>query len=73
LARPSCVSICLEWWCYEIMIVLRRLLVDPKATVASMGILIQTTSLLYVFSSSFGFAVRLKLEMNSKQIGRRKL
>ncbi|KAI3967431.1 hypothetical protein MKX01_012241 [Papaver californicum] len=61
LAVPSCVSVCLEWWWYEIMIVLCGLLVNPKATVASMGILIQTTSLIYVFPSSLGFAVSTRV------------
>ncbi|KAL7096873.1 hypothetical protein ACP275_10G108000 [Erythranthe tilingii] len=61
LAAPSCVSVCLEWWWYEIMIVMCGLLVDPKATVASMGILIQTTSLLYVFPSSLSFAVSTRV------------
>ncbi|KAJ8541867.1 hypothetical protein K7X08_016733 [Anisodus acutangulus] len=61
LAAPSCVSVCLEWWWYEIMIILCGLLVDPKATVASMGVLIQTTSLLYVFPSSLGFAVSTRV------------
>ena len=61
LAAPSCVSVCLEWWWYEIMIVLCGLLVNPKATVASMGILIQTTSLIYVFPSSLGFAVSTRV------------
>ncbi|GLT98603.1 hypothetical protein SLE2022_161010 [Rubroshorea leprosula] len=61
LAAPSCVSVCLEWWWYEIMIVLCGLLANPKATVASMGILIQTTSLLYVFPSSLGSAVSTRV------------
>ncbi|KAG9130107.1 hypothetical protein Leryth_012857 [Lithospermum erythrorhizon] len=61
LAGPSCVSVCLEWWWYEIMIVLCGLLVDPKATVASMGILIQTTAFLYVFPSSLSFAVSTRV------------
>ncbi|KAM7259737.1 hypothetical protein ACFE04_015478 [Oxalis oulophora] len=61
LAGPSCVSVCLEWWWYEIMIVLCGLLVNPKAAVASMGILIQTTSLIYVFPSSLGFAVSTRV------------
>ncbi|KVI01218.1 protein DETOXIFICATION 51-like [Cynara cardunculus var. scolymus] len=61
LAAPSCVSVCLEWWWYEIMIVLCGLLVDPKATVASMGVLIQTTALLYVFPSSLSFAVSTRV------------
>ncbi|XVF34931.1 hypothetical protein REPUB_Repub18cG0100700 [Reevesia pubescens] len=61
LAVPSCVSVCLEWWWYEIMIVLCGLLSNPKAPVASMGILIQTTSLIYVFPSSLGFAVSTRV------------
>lgn len=61
LAAPSCVSVCLEWWWYEIMIVLCGLLVDPEATVASMGVLIQTTSLVYVFPSSLSFAVSTRV------------
>ncbi|KAL8489715.1 hypothetical protein ACS0TY_025562 [Phlomoides rotata] len=61
LAAPTCVSVCLEWWWYEIMIVLCGLLVDPRATVASMGVLIQTTSLLYVFPSSLGLAVSTRV------------
>ncbi|XP_057421943.1 protein DETOXIFICATION 51-like [Lotus japonicus] len=61
LAAPSCVSVCLEWWWYEIMIVFSGLLVDPTATVASMGILIQTTSFIYVFPSSLGFAVSTRV------------
>ncbi|CAK9172719.1 unnamed protein product, partial [Ilex paraguariensis] len=61
LAAPSCISVCLEWWWYEIMIVLCGLLVEPKATVASMGVLIQTTSLLYIFPSSLGLAVSTRV------------
>ncbi|CAN4077365.1 unnamed protein product [Withania somnifera] len=61
LAIPSCVSVCLEWWWYEIMILLCGLLVNPKATVASMGILIQTTSLIYIFPSSLSFGVSTRV------------
>ncbi|XP_057763823.1 protein DETOXIFICATION 49-like [Salvia miltiorrhiza] len=61
LAIPSCVSVCLEWWWYEIMILLCGLLVTPRATVASMGILIQTTSLIYIFPSSLSFGVSTRV------------
>jgi len=61
LAIPSCVSVCLEWWWYEFMIILCGLLVNPKATVASMGILIQTTSLVYIFPSSLSFGVSTRV------------
>lgn len=43
------------------MIVLCGLLVDPKSTVASMGVLIQTTSFIYVFPSSLSFAVSTRV------------
>ncbi|XP_059625463.1 protein DETOXIFICATION 49-like [Cornus florida] len=61
LAIPSCISVCLEWWWYEIMILLCGLLLNPRATVASMGILIQTTSLIYIFPSSLSFSVSTRV------------
>lgn len=72
LAVPSCISVCLEWWWYEIMILLCGLLVNPRATVASMGILIQTTSLIYIFPSSLSFAVSTRVgnELGAERPGR---
>ena len=61
LAVPTCVSVCLEWWWYELMIMLCGLLVNPKATIASMGILIQTTALVYVFPSSLSLGVSTRV------------
>ncbi|KAK9030165.1 hypothetical protein V6N11_031596 [Hibiscus sabdariffa] len=61
LALPSLVSVCLEWWWYEIMLFLCGLLDNPKASVAAMGILIQTTGVLYNFpySLSSGISTRV--------------
>ncbi|KAK3031267.1 hypothetical protein RJ639_035567 [Escallonia herrerae] len=69
LAVPSCVSVCLEWWWYEFMIMLCGLLINPKATIASMGILIQTTSLVYVFPSalSLGVSTRVGNELGANR------
>ncbi|KAF9608565.1 hypothetical protein IFM89_009997 [Coptis chinensis] len=61
LAVPTCLSVCLEWWWYEFMIILCGLLANPKATISSMGILIQTTSLVYVFPSSLSFGVSTRV------------
>ncbi|CAL9159397.1 unnamed protein product [Musa hybrid cultivar] len=61
LAIPTCVSVCLEWWWYELMIMMCGLLLNPKATVASMGILIQTTSLVYVFPSALSLGVSTRV------------
>ncbi|KAF8032961.1 hypothetical protein BT93_D1752 [Corymbia citriodora subsp. variegata] len=61
LAVPSCISVCLEWWWYEIMILLCGYLLNPRATVASMGVLIQTTALIYIFPSSLSFGVSTRV------------
>lgn len=75
LAIPSCISVCLEWWWYEIMILLCGLLLNPRATVASMGVLIQTTSLIYIFPSSlsFGVSTRVGNELGAGRPDRAKL
>ncbi|KAK2653770.1 hypothetical protein Ddye_013626 [Dipteronia dyeriana] len=75
LAIPSCISVCLEWWWYEIMILLCGLLLNPRATVASMGILIQTTSLIYIFPSSLSFSVSTRVgnELGANQPKKAKL
>lgn len=69
LAVPTCISVCLEWWWYELMIMLCGLLVNPKATIASMGILIQTTSLVYVFPSALsnGVSTRVGNELGANR------
>ncbi|GFP86611.1 multidrug and toxin extrusion protein 1 [Phtheirospermum japonicum] len=69
LAGPSVLSVCLEWWCYEILLLLCSLLKDPQANVAAMGILIQTTSLLYVFPSSLssGLSIQVGHELGADQ------
>ncbi|XVF53679.1 hypothetical protein PTKIN_Ptkin05aG0118300 [Pterospermum kingtungense] len=75
LAIPSCISVCLEWWWYEIMILLCGLLLNPRATVASMGILIQTTALIYIFPSSLSFSVSTRVgnELGANQPRKAKL
>ncbi|KAI4389831.1 hypothetical protein MLD38_002013 [Melastoma candidum] len=75
LAVPTCVSVCLEWWWYELMIILCGLLTNPKATVASMGILIQTTSLVYIFPSSLslGVSTRVGNELGGGQPARARI
>ncbi|KAJ7565864.1 hypothetical protein O6H91_02G078200 [Diphasiastrum complanatum] len=61
LAIPSCLSVCLEWWWYELMIIFSGLLGNAQAAVATMGILIQTTALVYVFPSSLSLAVSTRV------------
>ncbi|XVF36514.1 hypothetical protein REPUB_Repub19eG0064600 [Reevesia pubescens] len=75
LAVPTCVSVCLEWWWYEFMILLCGLLVNPKATISSMGILIQTTSLVYCFPSalSVGVSTRVGNELGANRPGKARI
>ncbi|XP_027337279.1 protein DETOXIFICATION 53-like [Abrus precatorius] len=61
LALPSCISVCLEWWWYEIMLFLCGLLSNPQATIATMGILIQTLGFLYVFPFSLSIALTTRI------------
>jgi MATE family multidrug resistance protein len=72
LAVPSVISVCLEWWWYEIMLLLCGLLSDPQASVAAMGVLIQTTGLLYVFphSLSLGLTTCVGHELGAGQPAR---
>ncbi|KAJ7961098.1 Protein DETOXIFICATION [Quillaja saponaria] len=61
LALPSALSVCLEWWWYEIMLFLCGLLSNAQSTVAAMGILIQTTGFLYVFPYSLSAAITTRI------------
>ncbi|XP_077214391.1 protein DETOXIFICATION 53-like [Tasmannia lanceolata] len=75
LAIPSMVSVCLEWWWYEVMVILCGLLKSPRASVAAMGILIQTTSLIYIFpySLSLGLSTRVGLLLGAGRPDRARL
>ncbi|KAJ4720220.1 Protein DETOXIFICATION [Melia azedarach] len=72
LMVPSVFSVCSEWWWYEIMIILCGLLSDPEASVSAMGILIQTTGLLYVFphSLNLGLSTLIGQALGAEQPGR---
>ncbi|KAJ0096290.1 hypothetical protein Patl1_28713 [Pistacia atlantica] len=66
LAIPSCISVCLEWWWYELMIVLSGLVSNGSEAIATMGIIIQATSLVYIFPSSLSLAVSTRV---GKELG----
>lgn len=61
LAIPSCISMCLEWWWYELLIILCGLLKSPERTVSAIGILMQMTALIYVFPSSLSYGVSTRV------------
>ncbi|TVU44035.1 hypothetical protein EJB05_03461, partial [Eragrostis curvula] len=61
LAVPSCVSVCLEWWWYEVVTVLAGYLPNPAAAVGAAGVLIQTTSLMYTFPMALAACVSTRV------------
>ncbi|KAI3452029.1 hypothetical protein Pfo_008694 [Paulownia fortunei] len=61
LALPSCFSVCLEWWWYELMILLSGILANAAEAVATMGILLQATSLVYIFPSALSLAASTRV------------
>lgn len=69
LAIPSCISVCLEWWWYELMIILCGLLSGPQETVSAIGVLMQMTALVYVFPSSlsYGVSTRVAQELGARR------
>lgn len=73
-AVPSCVSVCLEWWWYELMILLSGLLDDAAEAVAAMGILIQATALVYQFPFALNQAASTRVgnELGADSPGRAK-
>ncbi|XP_043724664.1 protein DETOXIFICATION 53-like [Telopea speciosissima] len=75
LMLPSALSVCLEWWWYELMQLLCGVLINPQASIAAMGILIQTTGLIYVFphSLSMGLSTRVGHELGANRPARARL
>ncbi|KAK4481271.1 hypothetical protein RD792_012155 [Penstemon davidsonii] len=72
MALPSMCQVCLEWWWYEIILFLSGLLANPESCVAAMGILIQTTGVVYVFPFSMGLTIsqRVGVELGTAQPAR---
>ncbi|XP_010269642.1 PREDICTED: protein DETOXIFICATION 55-like [Nelumbo nucifera] len=52
LSLPSCLAVCLEWWWYELMTILAGYLYNPRVTLATSAIVIQTTSLMYTLPTA---------------------
>ncbi|XP_022958902.1 protein DETOXIFICATION 55-like [Cucurbita moschata] len=61
LAIPSCLGVCLEWWWYEFMTILTGYLYNPRIALATSGIVIQTTSLMYTLPTALSAAVSTRV------------
>ncbi|XP_031253258.1 protein DETOXIFICATION 14-like [Pistacia vera] len=60
-ALPSVVMICLEWWSFEIVILLSGLLPNSKLETSVLSICLITTSLHYVIPCGFGAAASTRV------------
>ncbi|XP_027339598.1 protein DETOXIFICATION 55-like [Abrus precatorius] len=57
----SCLSVCLEWWWYEFMTILAGYLHNPHVALATAGIVIQTTSLMYTLPTALSASVSTRV------------
>ncbi|XP_061349141.1 protein DETOXIFICATION 55 [Gastrolobium bilobum] len=57
----SCLAVCLEWWWYEFMTILAGYLYNPRVALATAGIVIQTTSLLYTLPTALSASVSTRV------------
>ncbi|KAK7387919.1 hypothetical protein VNO78_22717 [Psophocarpus tetragonolobus] len=57
----SCLAVCLEWWWYELMTISAGYLDNPRAALATAGIVIQTTSLMYTLPTALSASVSTRV------------
>ncbi|KAG5006012.1 hypothetical protein AAZX31_09G042000 [Glycine max] len=71
----SCLGVCLEWWWYEFMTILAGYLYNPRVALATAGIVIQTTSLMYTLPTALSASVSTRVgnELGAGQPERAKL
>ncbi|KAG6494327.1 protein DETOXIFICATION 10-like [Zingiber officinale] len=61
VAVPSALMICLEWWSYELLILLSGLLPNPKLETSVLSICLSSVSLLYCIPYGLGCAASTRV------------
>ncbi|XP_020683668.1 protein DETOXIFICATION 12 [Dendrobium catenatum] len=61
LAIPSAVMICLEWWSFELLVLLSGLLPNPKLETSVLSICLTSISLLYTIPYGLGCAASTRV------------
>ncbi|PKA52501.1 MATE efflux family protein DTX1 [Apostasia shenzhenica] len=61
LAAPCCLTSCLEWWCYEILILLTGRLPDAKRTLAVITVVLNFDYLLFSFMSALASSASVRI------------
>ncbi|KAL7123221.1 hypothetical protein ACP275_01G092100 [Erythranthe tilingii] len=69
LSGPCCVTTCLEWWCYEILVLLTGRLRNPKRAVGTLAIVLNFDYLLYsvMLSLATCASVRVSNELGASR------
>ncbi|XP_024374051.1 protein DETOXIFICATION 16 isoform X2 [Physcomitrium patens] len=68
LAIPSCVMICLEYWCFEILVMAAGLLPNPQLELSSLSVCLSTITLNYMipFGLSAAASTRVSNELGAR-------
>ncbi|KAG0532799.1 hypothetical protein BDA96_04G138300 [Sorghum bicolor] len=61
LAVPSAVMVCMEWWSFELLVLLSGLLPNPKLETAVLSICLNTSSLAFMAPLGLGAAVSTRV------------
>lgn len=71
LCGPCCITTCLEWWCYEILMLLTGRLPNAKQAIGILAIVMNFDYLLYsvMISLSTSASVRISNELGANQVG----
>ncbi|KAL6643271.1 hypothetical protein ACP70R_021452 [Stipagrostis hirtigluma subsp. patula] len=75
LAVPSAMMICLEWWSFEILVLLSGLLPNPQLETSVLSICLNTGALLYMIplGLTYSISTRVSNELGAGQPQRAKL
>ncbi|XP_066325694.1 protein DETOXIFICATION 16-like isoform X1 [Miscanthus floridulus] len=61
LAVPSAVMVCMEWWSFELLVLLSGLLPNPKLETAVLSICLNTSSLAFMAPLGLGAAISTRV------------
>lgn len=61
LGLPACAMTCLEWWLYEVAMILSGLLPDPQMSLSVSGICSQIVSLAFMVPLGVSIALRIRV------------
>ncbi|PRW56780.1 DETOXIFICATION 16-like [Chlorella sorokiniana] len=60
-ALPSVVMICCEWWTFEVMILMSGWMPNPDVAVATMGVTINTSGIIWMWVTGYAMALSTRV------------